>query len=53
VEGHIARGQARLGNENFTRKAPAHVVAQIQEQQDGLIEKAEKLRTLLASLSGK
>lgn len=53
VEGHLARGQARLSNENFTSKAPAHVVAQIQEQQDGLIEKAEKLRALLASLSGK
>jgi len=50
VEGHIARGHARLGNDAFVSKAPPHVVAQIQEQQDGLTEKAEKLRALLKSL---
>lgn len=51
VEGHITRGHARLSNDAFVSKAPPHVVAQIQEQQDGLIEKAAKLKALLSSLT--
>ncbi|MCC5847103.1 MAG: valine--tRNA ligase [Verrucomicrobia bacterium] len=51
VEGHINRGNARLNNEAFISKAPEEVIAQQREQQDGLIEKAEKLRALLKSLT--
>jgi valyl-tRNA synthetase len=50
TEGHINRGAAKLSNDAFISKAPAQVVAQIQEQQDGLVEKADKLRALLKSL---
>jgi len=50
TDGHITRSRARLGNEAFISKAPENIVAQQQEQLDGLVEKAEKLRALLKSL---
>ncbi len=51
TEGHIDRGNARLTNDAFVSKAPPQVVEQIREQQNGLLEKAEKLRALLKSLA--
>jgi valyl-tRNA synthetase len=50
LEGHIARGNQKLANDSFVSKAPREVVEQIREQQKGLIEKADKVRALLANL---
>jgi len=53
ADGHITHSRSRLSNEAFISKAPPEIVAQQQEQLDGLVEKAEKLRSLLRSLQGK
>lgn len=50
TEGHITRMQGRLNNTSFVSKAPPDIVAQQQAQLDELLEKAGKLKTLLASL---
>ena len=43
AEGHLKGIEAKLGNEAFTSKAPAHIVQNQREQ-------AEKLRALIAQL---
>jgi valyl-tRNA synthetase len=48
---HIERSKARLSNENFVSKAPEDVVEQHRAKQNDLIEKADKIRALLKSLT--
>ena len=43
AEGHLKGIEAKLSNEAFTSKAPAHIVQNQREQ-------AEKLRSLIAQL---
>ncbi len=49
--GHIDRSNARLNNESFVSKAPAAVVEQHRAKQQELVEKADKIRALLKSLT--
>jgi len=49
--GHIDRSNARLNNEAFISKAPAEVVEQHRAKQQELVEKADKIRALLKSLT--
>ena len=49
--GHIERSRARLANDNFVSKAPPEVVEQHRAKQNDLVEKADKVRALLKSLS--
>ena len=50
IEAQIARTRGRLANENFTGKAPAHVVEREREKLSSLQEHAAKLRERLESM---
>jgi len=52
VDGFIRAGRAKLGNENFTARAPADVVAQQRARLAENEARAENLRRRLAGLGG-
>lgn len=51
VNGDLERVMRKLGNMDFINKAPAEVIAQQQEWKKELIEKGDKLRKLIETLS--
>ena len=50
IEGEIAKANAKLGNESFTARAPAAVVAQEKERLAGFGATVEKLKSQLGKL---
>ena len=50
LEGEIAKATNSLGNESFVARAPAAVVAQMQERRTAFSQTVEKLREQLAKL---
>jgi len=52
VEGHLGRVNGKLENVDFVSKAPKHVVDKQREQKQALLERSEKINSLLAALSG-
>ena len=50
VQKHLLGAKKKLENENFVGRAPEAVVAGVRETRDGLVEKAEKLQSLLDAL---
>ncbi len=51
VQAQLARTQELLANENFTAKAPAHIVGRERDKLADLQERAAKLQARLASLA--
>ncbi len=49
VEREIASTEARLGDENFVSRAPAHVVEQSRTRETELRQRLEKLRQNLSA----
>jgi valyl-tRNA synthetase len=52
VNGDLQRVMRKLENMDFINKAPAEVIAQQQDWKKELIEKGDKLRKLIETLSG-
>ena len=50
LEGEVAKAQAKLGNESFTARAPAAVVAQERERLDGFSQTLTRLGEQLSRL---
>ena len=50
IEGEIAKANTNLGNESFVARAPATVVAQMQERRTAFSQTVDKLREQLAKL---
>lgn len=51
IEGHLEGAIRKLDNERFVTKAPEDVVANVRATRDSLIEKQDKLKVQIASLS--
>jgi valyl-tRNA synthetase len=50
INGYLVNATRKLENQSFVSKAPADVVEKAKATRDGLLEKAEKVKSLIAAL---